>query len=474
MPFDNINKAIVAFKHLLGKSNTDVDKEIGNEAESIFLNTHASTIFTDDIHPSPTAAESSSPAIVVKVIADFVLDATSNGHSYFAVWPNPLPANAPLGTNPGDRVRDAVPPTYGIGYEAKPYDTASNPISVGDPRDWIYQYNSGIFFQQDENVGLAPLTIDLYVYIGTFLSDHINNLISARASVLSASDQNLTTIYETSGNFSATGLLLTDIPIKNSQLIIVVNGVISTLGNGVKTRDCFFSRDAGVHAIPFNDIEAGDELYWNGDVTGFELDFFDNICMHYLTGGSISEGGSAYEGIPIKATELLFAGDYVNIFYSEGVPKLRQADALLKREAHGYIQEDTAIGEFVTVYAEGINNYANHANSPGFVAGEPLFLIDNGRVTNMSPVSSSNLVQLVGHVVDQNNVICEIGQPSYLESFTNQLSVVIDHALNKKVHVTVLRNDGIEIGCSVTQDNADINKVTIDFDKSVSGIILCT
>lgn len=176
------NKAIVAFKHLLGKSQTDSLKEVGNEAEGLFLNIPADSIFLEPIDPDPSVAESQ--GITVQVTADMTLDNTSNGHAFFAEWP----ATPPSGTDPktgaafaygsgslegisaGDRVRNAISSSFGVGYEAKPVDTGAQPIPVLDPRDWIYQYNSGVFFQQD-NVGDDPATIDVYVYIGLTLAD---------------------------------------------------------------------------------------------------------------------------------------------------------------------------------------------------------------------------------------------------------------------------------------------------------------
>lgn len=184
MAFSNPNQATLAFKHLLGKSNTDVSKEVGNEAEGIFFNVHAQSIWMDPIDPVPATTVANGYA--VQVTADMVLDNTSNGHALFAAWPaTPPSGNDPVTAAPfaygagtlvgiaaGDRVRNAIPPSYGVGYEAKPFD-GTNQIPVGDPRDWIYQYNSGIFFQQDVWGGSSygdPDTIQVYVFIGNTLA----------------------------------------------------------------------------------------------------------------------------------------------------------------------------------------------------------------------------------------------------------------------------------------------------------------
>ena len=152
------NQAATAFKNLYGKSNTDPLKEIGNEQENIFLNIDSNNVWGDILSNDPSVSEAN--GFVVKVSADLVLDSTSNGHAYFANWPT----TPPSGTDPktgspftygagllisifaGDRVRNVVPISYGYLYEPKPFSDLI-PIPIDDSRDWIFQYNSGIFFQ---------------------------------------------------------------------------------------------------------------------------------------------------------------------------------------------------------------------------------------------------------------------------------------------------------------------------------------
>jgi hypothetical protein len=52
---------------------------------------------------------------------------------------------------------------------------------------------------------------------------------------------------------------------------VVVNGTIADVGNGVKTRDCYFSADAGSTARAFSAVASGDKLYWNGSLAGYQL-----------------------------------------------------------------------------------------------------------------------------------------------------------------------------------------------------------
>jgi hypothetical protein len=183
MSLDNSNQAIIAFKNLSGKSHTEVGKGVGNEAEGIFLNVDSGNVWMSFINP--TASIAVNEGIAIEVIADLVLDPTSNNHSYFAVWPS----TPPTGTDPktelpysygsgsltgimqGSRVRSSISPAYGDSYAASPYESGTSiVIATGDPRDWIFQYNSGIFYQQDD-VGPDPDRIKIYAYNGDTLKN---------------------------------------------------------------------------------------------------------------------------------------------------------------------------------------------------------------------------------------------------------------------------------------------------------------
>jgi hypothetical protein len=60
-----------------------------------------------------------------------------------------------------------------------------------------------------------------------------------------------------------------------------VNGLGVNIGNGVKTKDCYFSSDQGITPKQISNITSGDELYWNGSIAGFQLDGGDLIDIVY-------------------------------------------------------------------------------------------------------------------------------------------------------------------------------------------------
>lgn len=84
----------------------------------------------------------------------------------------------------------------------------------------------------------------------------------------------------TTGNNQPTGLTITNTP--TGLIIIALNGEIKSLGNGVKTKHCYFSNDGGVTARAYNAIVATDELYWNGVIAGYDLDASDVIDFYYI------------------------------------------------------------------------------------------------------------------------------------------------------------------------------------------------
>lgn len=61
-------------------------------------------------------------------------------------------------------------------------------------------------------------------------------------------------------------------PVAGSAFVVSVNGLPEPrLGDGTKTDACFLSNDGGYTARLISDIHAGDVLYWNGSVAGFQL-----------------------------------------------------------------------------------------------------------------------------------------------------------------------------------------------------------
>lgn len=86
----------------------------------------------------------------------------------------------------------------------------------------------------------------------------------------------------TSGDNSTTALTISATPALDSMVVVTVDGIEVELGDGVKTKNCYFSADGGATARAISAITGGDTLYWNGAVSGYDLDATDRLSFHYL------------------------------------------------------------------------------------------------------------------------------------------------------------------------------------------------
>lgn len=95
-----------------------------------------------------------------------------------------------------------------------------------------------------------------------------------------SSDKDLTP-NATNTDEAATGLILSKTPIGERYVTVILNGISNSVGDGVKTKDCYFSRDSGITALSLDNLESGDELYWNSVISGIDLAVSDSIDFDY-------------------------------------------------------------------------------------------------------------------------------------------------------------------------------------------------
>jgi hypothetical protein len=84
----------------------------------------------------------------------------------------------------------------------------------------------------------------------------------------------------TSGDGSTTGLTITSTPANDSYPSVFLNGILQQYGASA-SNDVYFSNDGGTTARATADVTAGDTLYFNGGVNGFELSATDLIQIKY-------------------------------------------------------------------------------------------------------------------------------------------------------------------------------------------------
>jgi hypothetical protein len=80
----------------------------------------------------------------------------------------------------------------------------------------------------------------------------------------------------------ATSSTITHAPFNGDYVQVFVNGLKASVGDGVKTGvECYFSANGGSTAKAFASITAGDSLYWNGSVAGYQLATTDVLDFCY-------------------------------------------------------------------------------------------------------------------------------------------------------------------------------------------------
>lgn len=82
----------------------------------------------------------------------------------------------------------------------------------------------------------------------------------------------------TVGNNASTGLAIEHTPFADSKVTLKINGLEASYG---MSKDFYFSNDGGATARAMADIEAGDELFWNGTNAGYDLEPSDDIDIDY-------------------------------------------------------------------------------------------------------------------------------------------------------------------------------------------------
>jgi hypothetical protein len=115
----------------------------------------------------------------------------------------------------------------------------------------------------------------------TALSNTVVNPGTLAPNVIPFTERNKTPL-NTSGIGQPTGITIGNNPAPTSYIEINVNGVIIDVGNGLKMQfPCYFSRDGGIIPLMYSEIETGDQLYWNSNIAGFDLETTDTIDLNY-------------------------------------------------------------------------------------------------------------------------------------------------------------------------------------------------
>jgi hypothetical protein len=121
--------------------------------------------------------------------------------------------------------------------------------------------------------------------------------------------------------------------------------------------------------------------------------------------------GVGIDSLTLTTSEVIAAGDFVNIWNSAGA-KVRKADAATSgKEAHGFVLVGGGSGATVDVYFEGTNTAATGTPTPGVVF---LSATTPGQATNTAPSATGNIVQRIGFAVSATSINFQSNDPIVL------------------------------------------------------------
>lgn len=107
--------------------------------------------------------------------------------------------------------------------------------------------------------------------------------------IISPDDKFMTSLSTSLDGDLASNSPITNTPIDGCYVAVFVNGVEYEVGNGVFTKSCYFASAGLPHVAkgfssshPNGQIEAGDFLYWNGSIAGFNITAGSRISLMYM------------------------------------------------------------------------------------------------------------------------------------------------------------------------------------------------
>lgn len=113
--------------------------------------------------------------------------------------------------------------------------------------------------------------------------------------------QNYPVVGSATGNNSPTGVFLDYKPFADSAIQVLINGVGEYRNFETLSGTLYFSNDGGVNFKSINNLQAGDQLYWNA-LNSYPLSNTDSIAIIY------EREYSSYT-IPLSATSSLLTGN---------------------------------------------------------------------------------------------------------------------------------------------------------------------
>lgn len=163
------------------------------------------------------------------------------------------------------------------------YTNPASWLKIASP-EYSSNYGSGLTFSNSTiSISLTQssgLTFSTSGELVTNVDDNTISVSNGELKVLGNTVYQYSTASTTTGNYQFTGITISHTPLNHSSVKVFINGQIILLGD--KTTDCYFSSDSGVTAKSYSEITSGDELYFNGQIVGWDLsEQTDRIILIY-------------------------------------------------------------------------------------------------------------------------------------------------------------------------------------------------
>lgn len=148
---------------------------------------------------------------------------------------------------------------------------------VGDTGAVTIGNGEGLVYTSDYSATFVTHSLVTKGYVDALITSSAQPEYSQRNLIPTSTGVNL--------NFQYTGITISYTPSDYSNLQVVVNGQVQYLGDGINSTasgvECYFSSDSGLSAKTLYNVSVGDELYWNGLNSGFDLSPTDRITIIY-------------------------------------------------------------------------------------------------------------------------------------------------------------------------------------------------
>ena len=437
MSFTQLNQLSIAFKKLSGKTHTNSSFGASNESIGSNIQVGASTVFGDPIPLSPNGSLwSITSGVVEKVRFELsslptsqyqasvgglsgtsiddsgdgapTLGAFSNGihayalkltGSYQTNSTNPLAGNAPFtngyfSSGSGGTLQ-IIPESFGGAYSAAVYESdGTTLIPPLDEVDYYLDPYAGVLFVQDYDSATTPTFVDVYIYIGQFVTDKID-----QAGIFTQTGS----FYATTNNIQITGSLNVSGGVTGSftgSFSGDGSGLTGIVATGTSLQNALTSGE-GISPFTYNNttpIEvavSGAAQLSNNAITKW------NNTDGKFTNSSLSDNGTVISGstsIQLTGANSILSGSFSGSFSGSGaglinIPASAVTGLSTFQITTGSVSASVDIGNTSFLLKSGSTEFISVTNAGVVTIGSDLVVSNNLTVNGTTTtINTANLL----------------------------------------------------------------------------------